>query len=76
MAEKHDVLIIGAGLSGLATAGYLAKAGKKVKIVEKLPVVAELAVGDACTGTNPRAIDPKTMEKLLACCFYGTEVDF
>ncbi|MCE5342052.1 MAG: FAD-dependent oxidoreductase [Eubacteriales bacterium] len=32
-------MIIGAGLSGLATAGYLAKAGKKVKIVEKLPVV-------------------------------------
>lgn len=46
------------------------------EFLEKLPKVAELAVGDACTGTNPRAIDPKTMEKLLTCCFYDTEVDF
>jgi phytoene dehydrogenase-like protein len=39
MGETYDVLIVGAGLSGLGTAGYLAKAGKKVKIVEKLPKV-------------------------------------
>ena len=43
---------------------------------DKLPKVAELAVGDACTGSNPRAITPKEMEKLLTCCFYDTEVDF
>ena len=43
---------------------------------EKLATVAELAVGDACTGSNPRAIDPKQMAKLLTCCFYDTEVDF
>ena len=46
------------------------------EFLEKLPTVAELAVGDACTGSNPRSIDPKTMEKLLTCCFYDTEVDF
>jgi alcohol dehydrogenase class IV len=38
--------------------------------------VAELAVGDACTGSNPRAIDPRQMERLLTCCFYDKEVDF
>ena len=43
---------------------------------EKLPEIAELAVGDACTGSNPRPIDPATMEKLLTCTYYGTEVDF
>lgn len=43
---------------------------------EKLATVAELAVGDACTGSNPRAIDPGQMAKLLTCCFYDTEVDF
>ena len=43
---------------------------------EKLPKVAELAVGDACTGSNPRAITPAEMEKLLTCCFYDREVDF
>jgi alcohol dehydrogenase class IV len=43
---------------------------------KKLPLVAELAVGDACTGSNPRSIDPKQMERLLTCCFYDKEVDF
>ncbi len=43
---------------------------------QKLPAVAELAVGDACTGSNPRAITPAQMEKLLTCCFEDEEVDF
>lgn len=43
---------------------------------DKLPTVAELAVGDACTGSNPRAITPDQMAKLLTCCFYDQEVDF
>lgn len=42
----------------------------------KLKTVAELAVGDACTGSNPRQITPAEMEKLLTCCYYDTEVDF
>lgn len=46
------------------------------EFLEKLPTVAELAVGDACTGSNPREITPAEMEKLLKCCFYDTEVDF
>ena len=43
---------------------------------EKVAKIAELAVGDACTGSNPRAIDSANMEKLLTCIYYGTEVDF
>lgn len=46
------------------------------EFLEKLPKVAELAVGDACTGSNPRQITPAEMEKLLKCCFYDTEVNF
>ena len=46
------------------------------EFLDKLPQVAELAVGDACTGSNPRPITPAEMEKLLKCCFYDTEVDF
>ncbi len=46
------------------------------EFMEKLSKVAELAVGDACTGSNPRSIDPAQMEKLLRCCYYGAEVDF
>lgn len=43
---------------------------------EKVASIAELAVGDACTGSNPRAITPAEMEKLLICTYYGTKVDF
>lgn len=43
---------------------------------EKVAKIAELAVGDACTGSNPRPITPAEMEKLLKCTYYGTEVDF
>ena len=43
---------------------------------EKISKIAELAVGDACTGSNPRAIDPAAMERLFTCTYYGTEVDF
>ena len=46
------------------------------EFLDKLPEVAKLAVGDACTGSNPREITPPVMEKLLTCCFYDTEVDF
>ena len=43
---------------------------------DKLGTVAELAVGDACTGSNPRPITAAEMEKLLTCCYYDKEVDF
>ena len=43
------------------------------EFMEKLPKVAELAVGDACTGSNPRAITPKQMEELLKSCYFDKE---
>ena len=42
----------------------------------KIASIAELAVGDACTGSNPREIDPTNMEKLFTCIYYGTDVEF
>ena len=46
------------------------------EFMDKLDTVAALAVGDACTGSNPRKIDPAQMAKLLKCCYYDEEVDF
>jgi len=43
---------------------------------EKLENVAALAVGDACTGSNPRKINPEQMAKLLKCCYYDLPVNF
>ena len=49
---------------------------KEDEFKEKISEIAKNAVGDACTGSNPRAIDPETMERLFTCIYYGTEVDF
>lgn len=46
------------------------------EFLQKLDAIAELAVGDACTGSNPRAITPAQMAALLKCTYYGTKVDF
>ena len=41
-----------------------------------LDEVAETAVGDPCTGTNPREISVDEMKQLFTCTFYGTKVNF
>ncbi|RDU22697.1 iron-containing alcohol dehydrogenase [Anaerosacchariphilus polymeriproducens] len=43
---------------------------------EKISSISENAVGDACTGSNPRPIDAATMEKLFTCIYYGNPVEF
>lgn len=42
--EASDILIIGAGHNGLNCAGYLARAGYRVKVVERRGVVGGAAV--------------------------------
>lgn len=42
----------------------------------RLPEIAKNAIGDACTGSNPRQPSQEEMERLLKCCYYDTEVDF
>jgi len=44
--------------------------------LERLPHVAEEAIGDACTGSNPRQPSQEEMEKVLKACYYDEEVDF
>ena len=46
------------------------------EFLQKLPEIAALAIGDACTGSNPRIPTQEEMEKLLKCCYYDTEVNF
>jgi phytoene dehydrogenase-like protein len=41
---SYDAIIIGAGHNGLVTAGYLAKAGRKVLVLERRPIVGGAAV--------------------------------
>ncbi|MDR1136250.1 MAG: iron-containing alcohol dehydrogenase [Clostridiales Family XIII bacterium] len=42
----------------------------------KLTSIAKEAVGDACTGANPRRVTPAEMENILKAIYYGTAVDF
>lgn len=44
--------------------------------LERLHDIAVNAIGDACTGSNPRQPSVEEMEKLLKCCYYDSEVDF
>ena len=44
--------------------------------LERLPEIAKNAIGDACTGSNPRQPSQEEMEKLLKCCYYDLDVDF
>ena len=41
--QSYDAIIIGAGHNGLVTAAYLAKAGKKVLVLERLALVGGIA---------------------------------
>ena len=38
--------------------------------------IAENAVADPCTGSNPRETDVASMRKVLDCAFYGKDVEF
>eukprot|EP00828_Plagiopyla_frontata_P021846 TRINITY_DN2843_c0_g1_i4.p1 TRINITY_DN2843_c0_g1~~TRINITY_DN2843_c0_g1_i4.p1 ORF type:complete len:401 (-),score=61.58 TRINITY_DN2843_c0_g1_i4:79-1281(-) len=44
--------------------------------LKRLSEIAKNAIGDACTGSNPRQPTQQEMEKLLKCCYYDTKVDF
>ena len=48
----------------------------EAEFLQKLPEVAANAIGDACTGSNPRQPSQEEMEKLLKACYYDLEVDF
>lgn len=46
------------------------------EFMDKLPETAKNAIGDACTGSNPRQPSQSEMEMLLKACYYDTDIDF
>lgn len=43
---------------------------------ETVNFIAENAVKDPCTGSNPRVTDAANMKKVLECSYYGIDVNF
>lgn len=39
-------------------------------------ITPDIAILDACTGSNPRQPNQEEMEKLFKCCYYDLPVDF
>lgn len=46
------------------------------KFKETADFIAQNAVLDPCTGSNPRATDVENMKKVLTCTYYGEDVTF
>ena len=67
-------------INGLNTVLNIPHSMKEYGVTEEdfkanLEFIAHNAVLDACTGSNPREIDDKTMERLFECTYYGKKVE-
>lgn len=48
----------------------------EAEFLEKVELISERALEDACTGSNPRQINLEEMKELFTCIYYGKKVDF
>lgn len=72
MAQRYDVVVIGAGPNGMIAAAYLARAGKRVLVLERqerlggLACTDEIAPGVRCSGVfgNASRLHPSVPQEL------------
>ena len=78
LRHMNDELDIPQGIKNYGPGGVKADTSiiDEKEFKDKLSQVAKLAIGDACTGSNPRQPKPEEMEKLLLAVYYDKEVDF
>jgi len=44
MTDRFDAIVVGSGHNGLIAAGYLARGGKRVLVLERLPIIGGATV--------------------------------
>ena len=78
LRQMNRELNIPLGIKNYGAGGVLAETSiiDEKEFLEKLPEVAANAIGDACTGSNPRVPTQEEMEKLLKACYYDQDIDF
>ena len=78
LRHMNDALNIPQCIAHYGEGGTIAEQGfvGEEEFLSKLPEIAKNALGDACTGSNPRQPDQADMEKLLTACYYDLDVDF
>ena len=78
LREMNKALNIPLAIKNYGQGGVIADESiiDEKEFLEKLPEVAKNAIGDACTGSNPRIPTQEEMEKLLKACYYDLDVDF
>ena len=78
LRHMNDELNIPQCIAHYGEGGTIAEQGfvGEEEFLAKLPEIAKNALGDACTGSNPRQPDQEDMEKLLTACYYDLDVDF
>ena len=78
LRKMNDDLKIPQCIKNYGDGGVIAETGivPEDEFLGKVSAIAENALLDACTGSNPRQPSKEEMEKLLKCCYYDTEVDF
>ena len=71
MGQTRDFIIIGGGHNGLVTAFYLARAGKKVLVLERRGTVGGAAITDEF---RRRGVGLEVMDTGAACRTYNVLV--
>ena len=78
LRDMNDQLNIPQAIKYYGEGGVKADASiiDEKEFLAKLPEVAKNAIGDACTGSNPRQPSQEEMEKLLLAVYNDQEMDF
>ena len=78
LRSMNDQLDIPQSIKNYGQGGVIADESiiDEKEFMDKLSETATNAIGDACTGSNPRQPSQEDMEKLFKACYYDLEIDF